>query len=97
MNRKLIAILATGGFALAAISLDTTAQTTTPAAPLTGSSATGKPEHHPAIRAAIHALEKAKIELEHADHDFGGHRATALAECDKALQELRLALQYDKK
>ena len=54
-------------------------------------------EHHPAIRAAIRSLEHAKAELQAASHDFGGHRAEALAQCDKAIQQLQLALQFDKK
>lgn len=84
---------------------------TTLALPLTGSSAPkppapqaaakrreGKGEHerHPEIRAAIRALERAKEHLERAAHDFGGHRAEALASVNKALEQLRLALQYDK-
>ena len=31
-------------------------------------------ERHPAIRAAIRELERAKLELKNANHDFGGHR-----------------------
>ena len=54
-------------------------------------------ERHPEIRKAITALEHAKYALQHADHDFGGHRADALAATDKAIEQLRLALQYDKK
>jgi hypothetical protein len=54
-------------------------------------------EHHPAIRAAIRALEHARDELKAANHDFGGHRADALVECDKAIDQLKLALYYDKK
>jgi hypothetical protein len=54
-------------------------------------------ERHPAIRTAIHALEKAKIELKGAAHDFGGHREAALKECDAAIEQLKLALEYDKK
>jgi hypothetical protein len=54
------------------------------------------PEHHPAIRHAIVALEQTKVYLKSANHDFGGHRADALAEVDKALVQLKLALQYDK-
>jgi alpha/beta superfamily hydrolase len=54
-------------------------------------------EKHPAIRAAIRSLEKAKVELQHADHDFGGHRVEAIGAIDNALSQLRLALQYDKK
>ena len=53
-------------------------------------------ERHPKIRQAIRALEAAKDDLQHADHDFGGHRADALRECDEAIKQLKLALQYDK-
>lgn len=56
-----------------------------------------KGEAHPAIRAAIRSLERAKSDLEHASHDFGGHRAEALRSVDEAIKQLRLALQYDKK
>ena len=57
----------------------------------------GEKERHPAIRAAIHALEKAKHDLEHAAHDFGGHRVEALKAVDYAIKQLHEALQYDKK
>jgi hypothetical protein len=56
-----------------------------------------KRERHPEIRKAIAALERAKYDLNHANHDFGGHRANALAATDKAIEQLRLALQYDKR
>ena len=54
-------------------------------------------ERHPKIRHAIVALEAAKTELKTAAHDFGGHREAALKECDAAIAQLKLALQYDKK
>jgi type II secretory pathway pseudopilin PulG len=54
-------------------------------------------ERHPAIRAAIAALEKAKYDLEHAAHDFGGHRAEALEAVNRAIVQLRKALEYDRK
>jgi F0F1-type ATP synthase epsilon subunit len=53
-------------------------------------------ERHPEIRAAIRALERAKRRLEAANHDFGGHRVEALAAVNKAIEQLRVALQYDK-
>jgi hypothetical protein len=53
-------------------------------------------EHHPKIKHAIVALEEAKKELKGAAHDFGGHRADALKDCDAAIAQLKLALQYDK-
>ena len=57
----------------------------------------GTREAHPAIRAAIRSLERAKTELEHASHDFGGHRVDAIRSIDESLKQLRLALQYDKR
>jgi hypothetical protein len=56
-----------------------------------------KRERHPAIQKAIAALERAKYDMNHASHDFGGHRADALAATDKAIEQLKLALNYDKK
>ena len=53
-------------------------------------------ERHPEIRHALMALEKAKQHLQVANHDFGGHRVEALAACDQAIAQLKLALQYDK-
>jgi len=53
-------------------------------------------EPHPAIRGAIQALERAKSDLQHAAHDFGGHRVDAIQSIDRALEQLRLALKYDR-
>ena len=54
-------------------------------------------EPHPEIRKAITALERAKTDMQRASHDFGGHRVAAIEACDKAIEQLRLALQYDKR
>jgi hypothetical protein len=59
--------------------------------------ATSYPEPHPEINAAIRALERAKLHLQQAAHDFGGHRVEAIRAIDRALEQLKLALQYDKK
>ena len=53
-------------------------------------------EPHPAIHAAINALEKAKFDLQHAAHDFGGHRVEAIGSIDRAIEQLRLALKFDR-
>jgi hypothetical protein len=53
-------------------------------------------EKHPEIHDAIAALEKAKNYMQHAAHDFGGHREQALKDCDAAIKQLREALKYDK-
>ena len=55
-----------------------------------------KAEPHPEIRAAIAALERAKTHLQHAAHDFGGHRVEAIGAIDRAHEQLRLALKFDK-
>jgi hypothetical protein len=73
---------------------------TVPARPLpsqTTAAARERREAHPEIRKAITALERAKSDMQHANHDFGGHRVNAIAACDRAIEQLRLALQYDKR
>ena len=67
-------------------------QTTPPAAP----APSAHTERHPEIHRAIHALEAAKKDMQSAAHDFGGHRVDAIAACDNAIAQLKLALQYDK-
>ncbi len=52
-------------------------------------------ERHPEIRRAIRALENAKSYMEHAAHDFGGHRVAAIHECDEAIRQLREAMRFD--
>jgi hypothetical protein len=98
MKKHLIVIMIAAGAALAFTLTPALAQTTPPTSTTPAQPAPRQHhERHPAIRAAIRALEKAKEELKAADHDFGGHRAEALADCDKAMAQLKLALEYDKK
>jgi len=54
-------------------------------------------EKHPEIEDALRALHNARTHLEHAAHDFGGHRVNALKHVNEALEECRLALEADKK
>lgn len=99
MKKRLIFILAGAAVACALILAvpAVLAQSNPPATPATPPAPPAIPhEPHPAIRRAIFALKAAKADLEHADHDFGGHRAAALAECDKAIAQLQEALQHDK-
>lgn len=49
---------------------------------------------HPQIEAALHALADAKVHLEHAAHDFGGHRVDAIRAIDEADRQLRICMQY---
>ena len=53
-------------------------------------------EPHPEIRDAIASLRHAREHLDHAAHDFGGHRADAIRSIDEALRQLQICLQYDK-
>ena len=53
-------------------------------------------EPHPQIREALGALRRAKVHLEHAAHDFGGHRVEALRATDEAIRQLEICLKYDK-
>lgn len=50
---------------------------------------------HPEIWAAIHSLEHAREHLDHAAHDFHGHRADAIGAIDAALRQLHICLDYD--
>ena len=49
---------------------------------------------HPQIHAAINALRNAKIHLQEAAHDFGGHRVDAIRAIDEAERQLGICLQY---
>jgi hypothetical protein len=53
-------------------------------------------EPHPQIREAIASLRRAKEHMEHAAHDFGGHRVEAIRATDAAIQQLEECLRYDK-
>jgi len=54
-------------------------------------------EHHPELHKAMRKLRGAKQDLEKAAHDYGGHKAAAIADINSALQELQAALDSDKK
>jgi len=53
------------------------------------------PEHHPEIRQAIAALRRAREHMDHAAHDFGGHRVEAIRATDEAIRQLEICLKYD--
>jgi hypothetical protein len=54
------------------------------------------PEKHPQIHEALESLRNSKEHLEHAAHDFGGHRVEAIKAIDQAIHQLEICLQYDK-
>jgi hypothetical protein len=49
---------------------------------------------HPRIAAAIAALSDARVYMEAAPHDFGGHRAEAIRASNEAIRQMNLALAY---
>jgi hypothetical protein len=53
---------------------------------------TAPPPEYPHMRAAANELREAKNELEHAAHDFCGHRAEAVRATDAALKEINAAI-----
>ena len=53
-------------------------------------------ERHPELRRALRALMQARNALQHGAHDFNGHRADALKATDQAIQQVRLAIKFDK-
>jgi len=65
-------------------------------APVSFAQETGKRElrEHPRIAAAIRELHSAIEYMEHAPHDFGGHKARAIADSRKAIEQLELAMRY---
>ena len=66
------------------------------AAPSPAAAPAALPEPHPEIREAIASLRRAKDHLEHAAHDFGGHRVEAIKATDEALRQLQDCLKFDK-
>ncbi len=104
MKLRILSLSALVIFALA-LSLSVT---TTPASPKSPAAAVpaatpqpaatpaALPEPHPEIRQAIGALRNARNHLEHAAHDFGGHRVEAIKAIDESLRQLNECLKYDK-
>lgn len=78
--------------AVLTLPLTAAARPANPARPVAGA----VQEPHPEINAAIRALEVARLHLQRAAHDFGGHRVKAIRAIDAALVQLKLALKYDK-
>ena len=56
-----------------------------------------KRERHPELRNALKKLREAKSDLEKAAHDYGGHKAKAIESISHAIEELKAALEFDKK
>lgn len=84
------------GVALALPWTTFSAEPTTPTTTAVPSAHHPRRERYPEIHQAIKRLSKAKEDLQHAAHDFGGHRVKAIQAIDQALQELHEALAFDK-
>ncbi|HXX53250.1 MAG TPA: hypothetical protein VEI28_01625 [Thermodesulfovibrionales bacterium] len=54
-------------------------------------------ERQPHMRAALEHLQKARVQLEKAEHDKGGHRANALALVERAISEVQQGIAFDRK
>ena len=61
-----------------------------------GTALIAQPERamHPRIARAINALRDAREYMEHAPHDFGGHKVEAIRATDEAIRQLNFALAY---
>lgn len=70
------------------------------AAPAAAAAAAAQPaaaaERHPEIKEAIESLRRAKEHMEHAAHDFGGHRVEAIRATDVAIRQLEECLRFDR-
>ncbi len=87
--------------ALAALVFALSFPVAVPAAPRTpqpkpAPAAAAADEPHPEIRAALANLREARDHLQHAAHDFHGHRVAAIKAIDEAIRQLQLALQSDR-
>jgi hypothetical protein len=104
MKLKIMSLSALVIFALAlCLSVTTTsaspktpAAAAVPAATPQPAAPAALPEPHPEIREAIASLRMARNHLEHAAHDFGGHRVEAIKAIDESLHQLQDCLKFDK-
>ncbi len=104
MKIKILSVLTLVVFALALwSSVATHAAPKTPAAaavpaasPQPNAAPATPPEPHPEIREALGSLRRAKDHMEHAAHDFGGHRVDAIRATDAAIRQLEMCLKFDK-
>lgn len=109
--KKALAVIATSGFLVVSLLVTpnlfaqatgqttgaTTGTTSGMTAPAPGGERGEARERHPEIRKAINKLKAAREDLEKAAHDYAGHRVKAIQAVDLALEELRLALESDRK
>jgi hypothetical protein len=85
---------------LVALVLSLAFPTVVPAAPPApkpqpASPAAAMPQDHPEIRDAIESLRRAREHLNHAAHDYHGHRVDAIHAIDEAIRQLQVCMKYD--
>jgi hypothetical protein len=54
------------------------------------------PADHPEIHEALASLRHAREHLDHAAHDFGGHKVEAIRAIDESIRQLEICLKYDR-
>jgi hypothetical protein len=98
MKRSFLALVAALAlaFALALPAAAPAAPATPKPHPAAAPSPAPAPEPHPEIRDAIASLQNARDHLNHAAHDFGGHRVDAIRSIDEAIAQLRICMKYDR-
>jgi len=98
MKTNLLFLCATvaAAFALSFSVPSPAAPNPTPAPAAAAAAPAPAPEPHPEIRGALESLRKARFHLDHAAHDFGGHRVEALKATDEAIRQLQLCLEFDR-
>jgi hypothetical protein len=89
-------IMAVAFSASAPAAPNTTTATAVPAPAPAPEPAKAAPADHPEIHDALNSLRHAREHLEHAAHDFGGHRVDALRATDEAIHQLEICLKYDR-
>jgi hypothetical protein len=89
-------IMAVAFSASAPAAPNTATETAVPAPVPTPEPAKAAPAEHPEIHDALNSLRHAREHLEHATHDFGGHRVDALRATDEAIRQLEICLKYDR-
>jgi hypothetical protein len=88
----LATVLLTLVFSAAAAGPKGPAQPAAAAAPAPAAAA-APPEPHPEIHAALEAMHNAKDHLEHASHDYHGHRVKAIEHLDQAIHEAEICME----
>jgi hypothetical protein len=85
-------LLLTLAFPAAAAGPKSPAAVPVPVAAAAPAAAAAMPEPHPHIDEALEAMRNAKHHLETSEHDFGGHRAKAIAHLDRAIREAEICM-----